>query len=224
MQVVDLEKLKREGTLWQGRQRHPVVSRVASSGWAVLDEVLGGGWPCAALSEVLSDAHQGLPLVLPLMAALSAGPRWLAWVAPPYVPYAPALVAHGIRVERVLLVQDVSAEQRLWATEQALKSGACGVVLAWPETLQTAQLRRLQLAAEQGDCACILFRPPRSASQGSPAVLRLRVRPSPLGLEVEVLKRRGSWAGGRCIVPLARDVERDAGEGALVCRMPSAAP
>ena len=203
MQVVNLEELKRNGTLWQGRRSPLAADRVLASGWKVLDELLGGGWPRAALAEVLGDAHQGLPLVLPLLARLGAGSRWLVWVAPPYVPYAPALAARGIRVEQLLLVRDVSAGQRLWAAEQALKSGACGAVLLWPEQIQTSQLRRLQLAAEQGDCPGILFRSLRTASQGSPAALRLRVRTSPLGLEVEVLKRRAGWAGGSCIVPFA---------------------
>jgi cell division inhibitor SulA/protein ImuA len=202
MQVVNLDELKRNGVLWQGRRSALAADRVLASGWKVLDELLGGGWPRAALSEVLGDAHQGLPLVLPLLARLGAESRWLAWVAPPYVPYAPALAARGIRVERLLLVRDVSADQRLWAAEQALKSGACGVVLLWPEQVQTAQLRRLQLAAEQGDCPGILFRPLRAAGQGSPAALRLRVRPAPLGLEVELLKRRGAWGGETCIVPV----------------------
>jgi len=202
MQVVDLEQLKRDGALWQGRRTMPSAGRLLSSGWPLLDELLGGGWPRAALIEVLSDVHQGLSLVLPLLAARSSGSRWLAWVAPPYVPYAPALLARGIRVEQLLLVQDVSAEQRLWAAEQALKSGACGAVLLWPEQVRMAQLRRLQLAAEQGDCPGILFRSPRAAGQASPAALRLRVRPAPLGLEVEVIRRRGTWAGETCIVPM----------------------
>jgi cell division inhibitor SulA/protein ImuA len=118
------------------------------------------------------------------------------------VPYAPALAARGVHVERLLLVQDVSAGQCLWAAEQALKSGACGLVLVWPGEVQAAQLRRLQLAAEQGDCPGILFRRPRALGQGSPAAVRLRVQPSPLGLEVGVLKRRGAWGGARCIVPI----------------------
>jgi len=202
MQVVNLEQLKRDGVLWQGRRGVQAPDRVLASGWPVLDELLGGGWPRAALVEVLSDVHQGLSLVLPLLAGLGVGSRWLVWVAPPYVPYAPALLARGVRVEQLLLVQDVSAQQRLWAAEQALKSGACGAVLVWPGQVRTAQLRRLQLAAEQGDCPGILFRSPRATSQASPAALRLRVRPSPLGLEVEVIKRRGAWAGQTCIVPM----------------------
>ena len=207
MQVVDLDELKRNGALWQGRRPVPPAGRVLASGWPVLDELLGGGWPRAALAEVFSDAHQGLSLLLPAMAGLSGDVRWITWVAPPHVPYAPALAARGIRVDRLLLIRDVSEEQALWAAEQVLKSGASGMLLAWPgraggRDLNTAQLRRLQLAAEQGDCTAVLFRPLRAAGQGSSAVLRLRVHPVPLGLEVEVLKRRGSWGGGSCIVPL----------------------
>ena len=210
MHVVDLEKLKHDGRLWQGRQGLPGGEQILPSGWAVLDEALGGGWPRRALVEVISDAHQGLSLLLPLLARLSRGERWLAWVGPPYVPYAPALVGRGVHIGRLLLVRDVSAEQCLWATEQALKSAACGLVLAWPERIQVAQLRRLQLAAEQGDCPGILFREARALHQGSPAAVRLRVWPSPLGLEVEVLKRRGAWGGARCIVPI-----QDNGEASL---------
>ena len=202
MQIVNLDELKRNGALWQGRRNILATDRALASGWRVLDELLGGGWPRAALAEVLGESHQGLPLVLPLLARLSRELRWLAWVAPPYVPYAPALAARGLRVEQLLLIRDVSAGQRLWAAEQALKSAACSAVLVWPEQVRTAQLRRLQLAAEQGDCPVILFRPSSAAGQGSPAALRLRVRPAPQGLEVEVLKRRGAWGSETCIVPI----------------------
>jgi cell division inhibitor SulA/protein ImuA len=214
MQVAELDRLKRSGALWQGRRQAPAVTRVLASGWTVLDELLGGGWPRAALVEVFSEKRQGLSLLLPAMAQLSTEPRWITWVAPPYVPYAPALAARGIDIGRLLLVSDVSGEQALWAAEQVLKSGAGSLLLAWPgsgrQGVKPAELRRLQLAAEQGDCIGVLFRPLRDAVGGSNAALRLRVRPEPLGLQVEVLKRRGSWAGGSCIVPMH---ERAAGQG-----------
>lgn len=208
MQTIDLETLKRDGLLWQGQgqsaPQHLHEDRLWSSGWTALDDLLGGGWPRAALSEVISEAHRGLSLLLPLMQRLDQR-RWLAWIGPPHVPYAPALAARGVDVSRLLLVRDVSATQGLWAAEQALKSGACAAVLAWPGEVQNAQLRRLQLAAERGDCLGILFRTPRAAVQSSPAALRLRVRSVPLGLEVEVMKRRGGWSDGSCIVPLDGD-------------------
>lgn len=206
----ELQRLRQQGLVWQGRRTAMAPDRVLSSGWPMLDDVLGGGWPRAALSEIISDGRQGLPLLLPLLARLGDGDRWLAWIAPPYIPYAPALAAHGVRVERVLLVHRVADEQGLWATEQALKSGACAIVLAWPERLQTAQVRRLQLAAERGGCPGILFRSQRAAGQASPAALRLRVSPASSGLAAEVLKRRGGRVGGHCIVPAAEGAGRPA--------------
>lgn len=211
MQPANLDELKRTGALWQGRGGRLRSGQALPSGWQALDGLLGGGWPRASLVELISEAHQGLSLLLPLLADLSRSGGRLAWVAPPYVPYAPALLARGVRVDRLLLIRDVSPEQSLWASEQALASGACRAVLAWPAQVGTGQLRRLQLAAERGDCIGFLFRAQRSAAGSSPAALRLRVRPAPLGLEVELLKRRGGWGGGACIVPLAGS--RAAGQG-----------
>ena len=53
MQVVDLDELKRNGALWQGRRSGLAPDSLLSSGWPVLDRLLGGGWPRAALIEVL---------------------------------------------------------------------------------------------------------------------------------------------------------------------------
>jgi len=198
----NLEKLLDDGALWRGRQARVQTGSVEPSGWSLLDDAIGGGWPRAALTEILSAGHQGLSLLFPLLARLSAQPRWLAWIAPPWLPYAPALAAQGVDLQRLLLVQDIPPHQHLWAAEQAMKSGACSVVLAWPERLETGQVRRLQLAAEQGGCTGILFRRLRDSGQSSPAVLRLRLSPSPLGLDVEVLKRRGGWGGGCCTIRL----------------------
>ena len=202
MTTGNLEKLLDDGALWRGRQGGAQAGSVEPSGWSLLDDACGGGWPGAGLTEILSAGHQGLPLLLPLLARLSEQPRWLAWIAPPWLPYAPALAAQGISMQRLLLVQDIPPQQHLWAAEQAMKSGSCSVVMLWPERLQTAQVRRLQLAAEQGDCIGVLFRSLRDSGQSSPAALRLRLGPSPLGLDVEVLKRRGGWAGGCCTIRL----------------------
>ena len=144
-----------------------------------------------------------LSLLIPVLARLSVDPGWLAWVAPPHVPYAPALAARGVVLERLLLVQGVSAEEGLWAVEQAMKSGACTAVLAWTGEVRGAQLRRLQLAAEQGGCLGVLFRGRQTAAQASPAALRLRAQAAAPGLAVEVLKRRGGWSRGRCVVPVS---------------------
>ena len=64
-----------------------------STGFAALDAVLpGGGWPGNALTELLLDAPGAgeLRLLAPGLAAATAP---VLWVAPPLVPYAPALTA-----------------------------------------------------------------------------------------------------------------------------------
>ena len=190
------------GTLWRGRGQRQQAGRVEPSGWPVLDECLGGGWPRGAVCELLSHGHKGLSLLLPLLVRLSQGERWLAWVGPPYLPFAPALAAAGVELQRILLVAEEDAAQCLWAVEQLLRSPSCAVVLAWPAQMQPAQVRRLQLAAEQGGGIGVLFRPLRATGQASPAALRLRVIPSPIGLDVAVQKRRGGWGGQQCSVPL----------------------
>ena len=39
MQVVNLDELKRNGALWQGRRGALAADRLLASGWRVLDEV-----------------------------------------------------------------------------------------------------------------------------------------------------------------------------------------
>jgi len=132
---------------------------------------------------------------------LGREPRWLAWVDPPWHPHVPALAARGVAVSRILQVRTAGGAEGLWAAEQLLRSGNCAVVMLWPGRLGTARLRRLQLAAEEGDCLGVLFRPPEAAAAPSPAALRLRLGSRGGKLVVEVLKRRGGWNGGRVEVP-----------------------
>lgn len=164
------------------------------TGFAPLDQVLpGGGWPQRGLTEVLT-ARQGLGelrLWLPTLARLStaSGARWCAFIAPPFQLFAPALAAAGVRLDRLLVVHP---PQPLWATEQALRSGACDLVFSWIAQADVPQLRRLALATEQGLSAGVLFRPTSAERESSPAILRLCVRARPAGLQVRVLKSRSA--------------------------------
>jgi len=199
-----LQQLLQQGTLWRGKPSNHKQSLVEPSGWSLLDHLIGGGWPHGALSELISDHHLGLQLLIPTLAHLSQDERWLAWVGPPYTPYVPALAAHKVQTKQLLLIHERDPEKSLWAAEQAMQSGACSAVLLWPQQLQTAQLRRLQLAAETGNCLGILFRPLRATQQNSPAALRLRVTPTPIGLDIHILKRRGGWGGTHCTIKIDR--------------------
>jgi hypothetical protein len=101
-----------------------------------------------------------------------------------------------VELSRVLVIDPKDPQMSLWALDQAVRSGACSAVLAWPQGVNMADLRRLQLAAEAGDTLVFLFRPEQAADSPSPAALRLRIRCLANGMEVDILKRRGGWACG----------------------------
>jgi protein ImuA len=187
--------------IWRGSELARTGCPGIASGFAVLDaELPGGGWPRGVLTEILPQ-HEGigeLRILGPALAQLSSQGKFIAWIAPPYLPYAPALAAAGIALERIVIVKTTKDSDSLWATEQALRSTACGGVLAWPRDICYAQLRRLQLAAEGGRCLAVLFRPPQAAREPSPAALRIALATSAGGLALSILKRRGA--------PLSRSI------------------
>lgn len=186
--------LRQRSDVWRSADRTPLARPSVASGSRALDQQLGGGWPRGAITEILCADNGGpLALLLPALASLSRQQRWLVLVAPPHIPYAPALAAHGVELQRLLLLRPLDRRERLWALEQTLRSGACSAVLAWPERLQGAALRRLQLAAEHGDSCGFLCRPEAAATEASVAALRLRFRRCGSGIELDILKRHGGW-------------------------------
>lgn len=201
----ELEGALRDNRLWRGGLpggRPPAVA----TGFETLDALLpGGGWPRGALTELLvpGEGIGALQLLMPALAQLSRERRWIAWVAPPYVPYAPALAAAEVDLSRQLLVHPKADSDGLWALEQTLRSGTCGAVLAWPLAGDGRVLRRLQLAAEAGESCGFLFRPLAMARHFSPAAVRLEVQREGEGLSVRILKRRGGWAAGPVHIPYA---------------------
>jgi cell division inhibitor SulA/protein ImuA len=113
-------------------------------------------------------------------------------VAPPHIPYAPAFEAHGFDLSRLLVVRTGRHMDVLWAMEQALRSGTCAAVMAWSAVSDDRALRRLQLAAEQGRCWAVLFRPPGMREAASPAALRVRLSRADdgQGLTLHILRQR----------------------------------
>ena len=190
--------------IWRGGEFARSACPGIATGFAALDaELPGGGWPCGALAELLPQ-HEGigeLRILGPALARLAAQGKFIVWIAPPYLPYAPALAAAGIALERVVIVKTAKDGDTLWAAEQALASAACGGVLAWPREPQFPQLRRLQLTAESGRCLAVLFRPPQAAREPSPAALRIALATHRGGLALSILKRRGAPLSRPILLP-----------------------
>lgn len=195
-----LDSLLADTRIWRGRQtRAPDRLHTVPTGWPALDEVLpGGGWPVGALTEVLIDVSGcgELSLLLPALARLTDVRQehaWIAWVAPPHVPYAPALSAAGVSLERVLVVDASTPSQALWAAEQTLRSGLCAAVAGWFRQVDDRGLRRLQLAAQEGRAWGIAFRPGQLRAHASPATLRVAISASAQDrhITVDIIKCRG---------------------------------
>jgi cell division inhibitor SulA/protein ImuA len=190
-----LARLLEHPAIWRGRSAARL--EVLPSGFAALDERLPGrGWPRSGLIEILAARFGSgeLYLLLPMLAALTraAAARWCVWVAPPLMPFAPALAAAGMVLDRVAVV---GGARPLWAFEQVLGSGACDAALAWARQPKPRELRRLQLAAERGRTLGVLFRPRSALREASPAVLRLGLTPLAAGVRVTLLKGRGADRG-----------------------------
>ena len=192
-----LQQLLRQPGIWQAGTGKASTGAIAS-GCAELDQALpGGGWPANALTELLHDQYGvgELRLFMPALARLSRSGRWIALIAPPHIPYAPALAAQGVDLSRILLVHPRRDHDTLWAVQQALRSGTCAAVLCWPQAINERQLRRLQLAAETGRTLGILFRREEASRQSSPAALRLRLRQDAQGTVLSILKCRAGIPG-----------------------------
>jgi len=185
--------LKHPGIWRRSASAKPHV-RALPTGLDELDALLpGGGWPCGALSEILFeyDGLGELALLMPALAELTRRRQRVVFVAPPYIPYAPALGAHGLDLRYVVQLQ-ATANEGAWSAEQCLRSGSCGAVLGWLHEADYTQLRRLQLAAESGDALAFLFRPARAATKASPAALRLQLHADAARVDIEILKCRGN--------------------------------
>ena len=188
--------------IWRGSTEQSGQNKITyiPTGYPSLTEKLPGhGWPAGALTEIVSDGVGigELRLVMPALAHLTREGRRLAWIAPPYIPYAPALAQYEIVLSRIVVVQTTSKMESLWAAEQILRNHSIGAVLLWSYPNDERKLRRLQLAAEAGGSWGVLFG--SSVSQSSPAALRLRLSPSLAGSNgkpmLQVLKCRGGAPG-----------------------------
>ncbi len=170
-----LDALLSAQTVWRGGRAPATTAGGEPTGHAALDALLPqGGWPRRALTELLlpADGVGELSLLLPTLARMTQAGMVVAVVAPPYLPYAPAWQSAGVDLRRLEIIE-ADARNALWAFEQCLRSAACGAVLGWPLHADAQALRRLQVAADSGDCLGFAFRDRRHAANPSPAALRL---------------------------------------------------
>ena len=189
--------------VWRGDALGRPVASTCASGFEALDAALpGGGWPGFGLTELLSSPAGVLEFRLlgPALGRVCAAGRSVVLVGAPHRPHLPGLLPHGLLARQLVWVQAETVAERLWATEQLIKAGAGGAIVAWLPQARPAQLRRLQVLASAHEGPVWLCRPAAAARESSAAPLRLLARPgADWALAVDVLKRQGP--------PLARTLQ-----------------
>lgn len=188
--------------------KHPAIWRVGKlptglklaipTGFSALDSALPArGWEQGAMSEILTN-DQGigeLSLLAPALRKTTQQGGNVVIAGVPHLPFPHAWESAGISLNRVLLVR-AEGNDLLWALEQAARSSACGMVVAWTTTcrkeLTYQALRRLHVAAETGGTTLILFRPENISDQSSPAPTRIALNGMHGELRLHILKRRGA--------------------------------
>ncbi|MFT5259945.1 MAG: hypothetical protein ACI9J2_001282 [Saprospiraceae bacterium] len=186
--------LRQNPQLWRGKSRIEHASPQAQflgTGYKSLDKVLpGGGWPQGSVIEVVvSSWGQGeLSILLPLMAILSQNQQPIVFIAPPYMPYAPAMQAAKVDLQHLWVIEKgIEAKDEAWAAEKILATAQGALVLVFAQ-LTAKQIRRLQVAASLGLSLGVLVRCGKAVQ--TPVSLRLGLTYQDKGLQVDILKAR----------------------------------
>ena len=198
--MMQLSELKQQGHVWHLSQTPQAQQISYPTGYQELDLLLGGGWPAQQVIELRTAFGIGeFRLLLPYLQHQTKRNKLLVHINAPASLHAPFLSSQGLPLWQQLEVR-AKAQDALWAAEQCLKSGCCSTVLLWQQTLNIARLKRLQLAAAEGQAELFLLRSAEPTELSLPVGLSLSLHADPQGLEVRVLKRRGGWPGARQLV------------------------
>lgn len=190
--------------VWRASQLGSYQAAVVPTGHCMLDKELpNGGWPSAALIELLpQQAGIGEMRLLRPALRMIAGKRRIALLQPPHLPQAAAWMGWDLPAEQLVWIKAQRSADALWAAEQILRNGSCGALLLWQSQLRSESLRRLHLAAQGAQTLFWMVRPLASAQDASPAPLRLSLHPARGGIDIGIVKRRGPRRDDMLFVPL----------------------
>lgn len=164
-------------------------------GVASLDEVLDGGLPLAALTEIRAahsrDGGVVSGFALALVARLVSRGKLssLVWIGEAHLRretgalYAPGLAALGIDPARVIEVTAHTEKEALWAFEAALSCRGLAVAICElrKASLDLSATRRCALRAHEGGVTGLLLRLGDEWVEPSAAEIRFNVSPAPAG-------------------------------------------
>jgi protein ImuA len=184
-----------EAAVWRGDQLGSPVTTVVSSGFDALDaELPGAGWPCHSLTEILQPQPTVAEwrLLAPAMRRVVAAGGHVVVVGPPKSPHLPGLKHTGVDECHLVWIQAEAPAERLWITEQLIKTNAAGLLVSWLPQARQEQIRRLQVCAQGCEGPVFLCRPVAARHEPSAAPLRVQLT---FGIDWELhlhlIKRKG---------------------------------
>lgn len=207
-----------EGKIWRGSHAKRDIDtnkKSINTGYKSINKQLhSNGWPLGTTTEfgIMQHGIGELRLLVPALreAQRSSQQKQVVLIAPPYLPFAPALAKEGINLESLTIVQTRTLKDSLWAAEQSLAANCCAAVVCWTGThkINNHDLRCLQLAAEKTQSWSVLFRHSNCLEESSVSGLRIQLSCNSYSkLELNILKQPYGWGGQKVTVSLAPHYE-----------------
>ena len=194
-----------EAAVWRASELGQGTATVTTSGWPSLDaELPGGGWPRRSVTEILASQPSVLEwrLLSPALRDVVGAGGQVVVVGPARHPHLPGLVHEGLDERQLVWIKAEAPSERMWVTEQLIKSNSAGAIVAWLPQARQEQLRRLQVCAQACEGLVFLCRPTAARHEASAAPLRVH---ADVGVDwqltVNVFKRRGPVHDGELLLP-----------------------
>lgn len=175
----------------EGRVPALDVDGAAEAGWRVgvepVDRALGGGLAVTALHALVAaepgdvPAAHGFALALAARSGRAGGLLWATTVRHLRewgLPYGPGLARYGCDPAALLIVEAARPAEAGWALEEALRSGAFGLLVGAGLDADFTASRRLALAAADHGTPCLLVDAP-GAERPTAAATRWRIAARP---------------------------------------------
>lgn len=207
-----LHDLHNKQWVWTAANAKQQVKHKRISGFDNLDKVLSGGFPQAGTIHLQSPLGCGeLRLMLSILQKQKSehNPQKLyIFINPPFKLNAEFLLDHKVALEQLVVVQAKTSIEALWTAEQSVKSGACDAVFIWQNKLNHTQIKKLEVAAQQGQAYCIWLqsalaqRSLTTTQTNLPLSLSLSLVRNGETLEIKVNKQKIGWAQGPIKVAL----------------------
>lgn len=197
----ELQLIQNHPAIWTANSVQQHHYERTETPYPILNKALHGGIPTNGMMRIKSTFAIGEVSAFISTYMSIAKSKLFVMVNPPALVNSSWLASQAIDLDRVVIVAPTQTEDNLWVAEQCLKSRACGVVLVWHESLDTRCARRLQVAAKQNTCLCVVYEYKQQTSQALPINLDLQASSHKQGISVDILKQLNGWPTSSLVLP-----------------------